>query len=79
MKHTVIGYVGTLVGAVLALLVLASLGDAKSNLLVTAVLAILDLCAFGVGWYFLSGASDRAAERSAEAEAEAAPPKREAA
>ena len=54
MQKTIIGYVGTLGAAVLALLTLASLGGATPNYLVTAVLALLTLVASGCGWYGLS-------------------------
>jgi hypothetical protein len=54
MKKQIIGYVGTLGGAVIGLMTLASVSGATPNYLVTAVLALMALALFGVGWYGLS-------------------------
>lgn len=60
MKKTVIGYVGTIGGALVGLLTLASMGDQTPNYLITAVLALVTLSALGIGWYGLSAAKEAA-------------------
>ena len=51
MKNVVVGYVSTIGGVLVSILALASLGDARPNYLVTAVLLAFALGALGVGWY----------------------------
>jgi hypothetical protein len=53
MKRVIAGYVGTIGGVVLALLTLASLGQATTNYVATAFLIVMTISMLGVGWYGL--------------------------
>jgi hypothetical protein len=53
MKKTIAGYVGTIGGALLGFLTLATAGDSTVNHIVTAVLVVMTVCMLGVGWYGL--------------------------